>query len=1402
MGKELWAGRSVLKRFFREFFVRVIDDSKDLRTSRSFTKQPKEQQSDSPQILIFQGENGLGKSSAITQCVSIVDELGIEFKKNTVSIVIDFEDIFLEKGCIPTSSKGLVETIFALIQKNKDIAQYFIKYKEFVEKSIKVTAQIDYLLREAWPVELQNNSNCKSEDISDSQLQYSSWLQKKLSKQDFDIFTNCDKHCTDLFAKGIIDASGEIPLLLAFDSCELLPTQLETWFRQELLAKLYEKSQPIVTIISGYGNFTRLYRNNFPEDLIFSFDFANLTLTRTDISSIASNLNCALTEEDIKRIENFTAGIPMAVTDIISSINSGFTCADLLSDCRNEPWNAQKIIQSIIDRFLSCSKDDQTKYRVLSLAIMDQFDENILAELWGVKSTEVTTAINDLQKDITFISNRKLNSTVRRLLRDYLLKELEKEVSEVEHLFITYKKVCDKLMTDQLSQLRNEISTIEKRYTDDRYANAIVNTITSSVWTSPEDALKNFSLFYIELLYFNPNFISQLIWRMDEFQNSFLPEQKDILELLNSGIIYSDSDLVNSSVPTDNKEHSIIEYIEQFTVSMTTFQLAMLFKKKGEMELRDGDHQKAMEEFSKGLELFENSNSERELFYNSYILLGHAFKSSKDLESAVKAFSIASSIRPDSFLPLYETGLLKLQLGQNKETISLLTKAVTINPDHQDAWSSLGFGYSALEEYETAIDALTKAADKGPQNQYILFEMGKVLNKLNRHEDAVAALTKVVETNHDHFNAFFITGLSYSALGKSEEAIEAYQKAIEIKPDMLDALESLAQELYFKKLFLESAEMYEKAIKITPDNHILWSKLANVRYEAEQFEKAIEAGQKSVSYSYKELEPWMTLGNAYTALEKHSDAISAYSKASEIAPENVTIWNLIGKSYYAQKDFEKAIEALESAIKLNPSIEDTWLNIGLAYFAQEKFTEAANAFLKTTEIEPQKTNLWLQLGDTYMALQQFSDSVACYSKAALLEPLSHDILYRKGVACTRIEDFDEAIISLVKAAEICNTNTDIWFQMGATYYAAGHFDEAVQAFQMASTLDPSRPEIWTQLGNATQDMGLYEESITAFAKTIELVPENSVIWAKIGTCNYLLQKYTDAISAYNKALALDPENIEIIQYLGLTCHAAGDLDSAIEYYRILTEDSPGTFDAWFNMALALHAKSDFDNAIKIYEKALGCSPENADAWYNLGLAYHSNDDLDNAIKAYRQASKINPSHPEIWFHLGIAFNALEHYGEAIQAHRKVIQLNPDNIDAWLNLGLSYYIWGQYDDALESFGKVIELKPDHFVAMANLCTTHYAMSNSNKAIEYGLKALELQNEPTIRCYLIASYILIQNTESANEQTEALFTINLTQDEIAKAIDFMRIFQLKIISVDFVDNLLNRLCERCTEELTNS
>ncbi len=1386
MGKDFWTDRSVLKRFFRDFFMRAIEDSKESRSFLSFNKQIKDQESYSPQILIFQGEDGFGKTTSIAQCESIVEEIGAELKKPVTTINIDFEKIFTDNLFIPTDSEMLIDLMFNSFQNNSDISQYFSKYRDYKEKIKKISHQIETFINEEWPGE---NQEFIGQSETSYQNSFSNWLLTRLSKQDWDLYTNTDKFLSDSIVNGIIDASMDRPFLLSFDNYECLPKELESWFRQKFIKQIYEQKISVVTIISGKGTISRNYRNNFPEELVFFFDFDNLTLTINEISNVSSHMRCNLADNEIYNLETYTSGVPLAAVDVLNCIKNGSSVSSIITQEVNTFKNTREIIQSVADRFL-LSDDLQLKCRVFTLAMIDYLEPCIIAQLWGIKDSEVSSTITDLEKKFSFISNKKIHPAVRIILRNFLLNECKNENSEYKTFLQCYRNICKGLASALYSETFKATSA-KDRYTDKKYLQTLHNLLNSALWTSIDDAFQFLAGYYIELYYFNPHFISLLLNRFKEFSDLFTPEQNSALKLYAANLKFHNDGLPNTA-SIDICELSLVDLLEQNSKSMTSFQLAMIAKMKGELKYRSEYSFEAMEEYKKGFELLKDNSIDRSLLFTDFLYLGKKFQSINDLNLSIEAFLFSSSINQNSFLPLYETGLSRIKLSEYGQAVTVLLEAVRINPDHQDAWYNLGLSYSDLQDYETAVESFTKASEKGPSNEFILFEMGKALNKLKRHEEAISAFSKVVTINENHNEAWYIAGLSYSAINNSDEAITAYKKALEINPQMLKAIISLAEEYYTKKNYSESAEMFNNAIKIDSNNYQLWSKKAKVLYEAGDFEKSVEAGKKSVSFSVRELDPWMTLGNAYVALKEYDNAIATFKEASEIEPCNPQIWNLIGKSYFAQNSINKAVQAFSTTIELNPSMEGPWYDLGLCYSAQEKFSEAAQAFKKASEIEPQKSEILMQLGDTNMSLEQFTDAVASYSKAALLNPQSHELFYKKGLACLRIDDLEEAIVSFVKAAEIFNSNCDIWYQMGIAYFSAGHFEEALQAFQTAVSLNSLRPEIWTHLGITKQNLNKYEEAIADFTKTIELSPDDGNPWIRIGSCYYQMQKFKDAVSAFKKALIFEPGNIDIMQQIGLACHAAGDLNTAVDYYRLITEKEPSLAIPWFNMALALHGKGDYEDAIQVYKRAISIMPDNSDIWYNLGLAFHSNNELDESISAYRQAAKLNPENPDIWFHLGIVFNSLEHYGEAIQAYRKVIQISSDNIEAWFNLGLSYYIWGQYDDALEAYEKVIELNPEYYAALANLGTTYYALENYDKTIEFCQKALSFSDDPSTRAYLIISFIKKSNDENAEEQSGILLSSKLSQKDILIITDILKVYQSKNDTNEIIDNLLEKLC----------
>ena len=1385
MGKEIFVGRSLLKRFFKVFFTQILEEGKDSRSFLSFRKQ-RDQELLTPHIFLFYGEDGSGKSSALKQCIHLAQNVETESKKTIKKISLDFEEWYSDKCTIPSTRKELMNTLYEVFNNSTlEISSFFAKYEELSGKIAKISLKVDELRSDEWPREATGVPG----DIENPEYQYQEWLQKKLTKSELELLEKAEAKLTDALVNGLIETSSEYPVLFTIDNYEVLSSDLENWFRKDLLSRLYDQKNRILFVISGNSNFMRKFRNEFPDEFLYPVNFSEIPLTIKDITRIASKLNINMTELDIIQIEERTLGIPIAVQDITDHVLMGIPASDILSVTSDNFSNPE----AITGKFITYVQDQSVREQIFSLAMLGQINSDLLAQLWSLTPSNTTGALNVLSKQFSFVKNNKLHTTVKKAFRAYLFGEfLKKSKSPLNNFFTSYSDICSQFYGEQLLQLQTSLPASDKKYTDRQYFGVIVNLIESLMWGSSQKAFDLLLGYYLEFLHFNPSFAAQLLGRIEEFRPILSKDLASALDLLKAGLVFADRSLVRSNIPGNAQEKAALEYLSSYEASMNDLQRSLLYLKQGELELREGRVDNAMDLFDKTLSAGIEQMPEDLFVYEDNILLGYRFNEQGNRERAVAAFCNAVTVRSNRFLPWLELGQAYLELEVYGSCVKSLIQAVELNPDHQDAWHFLGLGYSAIEQHEEAVQAFSKALEKGPQSQQIWFEMAKSLSEIQKYSEAVSAYQKVVESSPEHFEAWFLIGQCSSLQGFSDEAIEAFKKAVEIKPDYIDALKALGLELFNRGFYQEAAATYQGAVQYDRKDSALWSNIALASYHAENYEDSIKAAQAAVALKENFSEPYMTMGHAQTALGSFIEANEAYDKASLIDPENPDIWSCIGNTYYTQSMYDKAIEAFNKAVKINPPQEGVWYNIGLAYQVQEKYSEAIKAFSKSTEYEPENAECWLQKGRVHMILEQYGDAAECFTQAVEKIPDSHDAWYRRGLACAKAKDHEEAINSFVKASELWNSDPDIWYQLGLSYAVKLYHEKAVQAFSEATNLAPTRQEIWFNLGLARQNQGQYEDAISAYATSLDLARDNSAAWKNLGLCQYYLGKYAEAKETFIKAVELLPDDLDMVFHLALCCHALGEIVEAIEHYEFITHKKPQSGDAWYNMGQAYHALGNLDKAIEIYKATIEKWPDNGAAWYNLGLIYHAQNEFPKAIKSYRQASKINPDQADIWYNLGIAFHTQEQYGEAIQAYRKVVQLSPEHHEANFNLGLAYHAWGQYDDAISAYLKAVQLKADNFSIWGNLAIAYFDAGNYEKATESASQALAIKaDEPWILSYVVASTALTGNIDKSLEFADSLIALDTSGEEVSRAKYHLNLVLKKIMPPERIEEVLGRL-----------
>lgn len=130
--------------------------------------------------------------------------------------------------------------------------------------------------------------------------------------------------------------------------------------------------------------------------------------------------------------------------------------------------------------------------------------------------------------------------------------------------------------------------------------------------------------------------------------------------------------------------------------------------------------------------------------------LGAVFDRQKKFADAEAAFRQVLQKEPDNAPALNYIGYMLAERGERlNESVDLLKKALTIEPDNGSYLDSLGWAYYKADKLTLAVDNLQRAADQLQRNSVIQDHYGDVLFKLARYDEAIAAWTRALVGDND-----------------------------------------------------------------------------------------------------------------------------------------------------------------------------------------------------------------------------------------------------------------------------------------------------------------------------------------------------------------------------------------------------------------------------------------------------------------------------------------------------------------------------------------------------------------------------------------------------------------------------------------------------------------------------
>ncbi|MGZ8225581.1 MAG: tetratricopeptide repeat protein [Methylococcaceae bacterium] len=119
---------------------------------------------------------------------------------------------------------------------------------------------------------------------------------------------------------------------------------------------------------------------------------------------------------------------------------------------------------------------------------------------------------------------------------------------------------------------------------------------------------------------------------------------------------------------------------------------------------------------------------------------------------------------------------------RQQEAEAACRKAITLDPEHVEAWNNLSIALYEQNRYEEAEAACRKAIELDPVYAHSWNGLGVVLDNQNRYEETEAAYRKAIELDPFYVNAWNGLGNALYKQNRHEETEAAYRKAIELDP--------------------------------------------------------------------------------------------------------------------------------------------------------------------------------------------------------------------------------------------------------------------------------------------------------------------------------------------------------------------------------------------------------------------------------------------------------------------------------------------------------------------------------------------------------------------------------------------------------------------------------------------
>ncbi|MCS6873310.1 MAG: tetratricopeptide repeat protein [Pyrinomonadaceae bacterium] len=424
--------------------------------------------------------------------------------------------------------------------------------------------------------------------------------------------------------------------------------------------------------------------------------------------------------------------------------------------------------------------------------------------------------------------------------------------------------------------------------------------------------------------------------------------------------------------------------------------------------LEKGEYETAIDYFIQAISLDPKNQDAKIGLSRAYTVKANQFLDSKRLDRAEYFYKEAIKYDANNAAAYAGLGEVYEELERRDEALKNYEKALSINPQLEDLYLTVGILYLEKGDLAKADEYISKAAVKSEtaETKYL---KGVVYYRLDKYQEALATLNDAVRLDPNNAEAYYYLGETYDRLNREQEALDSYRQATRLNPNFFEAWFDMGVILYNRNRYEDAIEAYKKAIQLRPDYGEAYLNLANALRKTKKYQEAVSYYEVAANFIKDDADLYSEWGFCLAVLGKWNNAIEKLTAATNVSADSVDYANL-GWAYYnsAQEDLRnkrdaqarekllKGKEALQRAVQLNPRLAPAFLNLGITLTDLGEYEFAVQALSRAVDLRKRWIFAINELGIAYRKLGKLDLAVKHFQEALQIDQNFVPALYNLG----------------------------------------------------------------------------------------------------------------------------------------------------------------------------------------------------------------------------------------------------------------------------------------------------------------------------------------------------------------------------------------------------------------------